>query len=291
MKGTTATGTGWTTFREARELVVTRRNLKRTATIATTVGTIFFTMNQLPVVLAGKATAILWIKAALTYLTPLVVSNVGMLSATRRGEPETVEAVAPEPKVRRSRRYPVAAVLGAALAFAIAVPALARSGYVGTVNRFMDGSEIAGAWSTLSTSEQGARMTLQTSELDSGNSVTAWWVIFNEPSNCKDQHGAFACGPGDLPVFGGDDSAVTSVVYAAGHQIGGSGRATFSGYLATGDTAGALFGPGLVNPTGAEIHLVVRDHGELTPQQRAEGIHNFGPCNPCADIQFSAHVQ
>jgi len=47
------------------------------------VGTAFFAMNQLNVIVAGHASAVVWIKSALTYLTPLVVSNVGVLSATR----------------------------------------------------------------------------------------------------------------------------------------------------------------------------------------------------------------
>jgi hypothetical protein len=41
-------------------------------------------MNQLGVILDGRATALVWVKAALTYLTPLLVSNFGLLSATRR---------------------------------------------------------------------------------------------------------------------------------------------------------------------------------------------------------------
>jgi hypothetical protein len=40
-------------------------------------------MNQLNVIVAGKADAIVWLKAALTYLTPLCVSSFGVLSATR----------------------------------------------------------------------------------------------------------------------------------------------------------------------------------------------------------------
>ena len=34
--------------------------------------------------MAGHAGTIVWLKAALTYLTPLIVSNVGVLSTTRR---------------------------------------------------------------------------------------------------------------------------------------------------------------------------------------------------------------
>ena len=59
--------------------------------IALTVGTAFFTMNQLGAILDGRATAAVCIKAALTYLTPLLVSNFGILSATRR------EATSPAP--------------------------------------------------------------------------------------------------------------------------------------------------------------------------------------------------
>ena len=36
------------------------------------VGTAFFAMNQLGVILDGRATALVWVKAALTYLTPLL---------------------------------------------------------------------------------------------------------------------------------------------------------------------------------------------------------------------------
>jgi len=52
--------------------------------VALIVGTAFFVMNQLGVILDGRATALVWVKAALTYLTPLLVSNFGVLSATRR---------------------------------------------------------------------------------------------------------------------------------------------------------------------------------------------------------------
>jgi hypothetical protein len=61
-----------------------RPHLKRTVTVALTVGTVFFAMNQLTVVLAGNATALTWLKVALTYLTPFCMSNFGILTATRQ---------------------------------------------------------------------------------------------------------------------------------------------------------------------------------------------------------------
>jgi hypothetical protein len=77
-------GSTWSTPRELVSVVVAPQQLKRTVSIMLVVGTAFFAMNQLGVILAGRATALVWVKAVLTYLTPLVVSNVGLLSATRR---------------------------------------------------------------------------------------------------------------------------------------------------------------------------------------------------------------
>ena len=81
MDGTAAT---WSTRRELLRVILAPEHLKRTVVIALIVGTTFVTMNQLGTILAGRATAAVWIKAALTYLTPLLVSNFGILSATRR---------------------------------------------------------------------------------------------------------------------------------------------------------------------------------------------------------------
>ena len=183
----------------------------------------------------------------------------------------------------------LASAFAVVLVVALAGPASAATTRA-NVYRFADGSQVVDAWSVVSTSSAGARMTLQTSGLPAGDAVTIWWVIFNEPQNCHGGSDGVRCGPSDLPPFGGDDSAVTSIVYAAGHVVGGSGQATFSGHLGTGDTDGALFGPGLVNPTTAEIHLIVRDHGPTN--DTSEQIHSFGACNPtCTNLQFSPHPQ
>ena len=82
----------WSTRRELLQVILARQHLRRTVVVALTVGTVFFAMNQLDVILDGRATAAVWIKAALTYLTPLIVSNFGILSATRR---QAAKAVSP----------------------------------------------------------------------------------------------------------------------------------------------------------------------------------------------------
>jgi hypothetical protein len=80
----TTTGVSWSTWREIAGVLTQPQHLRRTVIIALVVGTVFFAMNQLSVVLAGRATPLVWFKAALTYVTPLCVSSIGVLSATHR---------------------------------------------------------------------------------------------------------------------------------------------------------------------------------------------------------------
>jgi len=63
-----------------------RPHLRRTIGVALVVGTILFSINQLDVVLRGRATVGTYVKGALTYLVPFCVSNYGILVATRRTE-------------------------------------------------------------------------------------------------------------------------------------------------------------------------------------------------------------
>jgi hypothetical protein len=84
---TVQTPPSWTTTRELSRVITHGATLKRTLTIAVVVGTLFFTMNQLGPVLSGHATFVVWLKVAMTYLTPLCVSNIGIASATRRPVP------------------------------------------------------------------------------------------------------------------------------------------------------------------------------------------------------------
>jgi hypothetical protein len=73
----------WATWREAVGVVCYRPHLRKTAAIALVVGTVLFCINQLDVVLRGDATAVVWVKSAVTYLVPFIVSNSGVLVASR----------------------------------------------------------------------------------------------------------------------------------------------------------------------------------------------------------------
>ena len=61
----------------------------KTVRIALVVGTVLFAINQLDVVLLGRATPLVWFKIALTYLVPFCVSNLGILIASRRAHDRT----------------------------------------------------------------------------------------------------------------------------------------------------------------------------------------------------------
>jgi hypothetical protein len=67
---------------------VCRPHLPRTVAVALVVGTILCAINQLNVLLAGRATGITWLKIALTYLVPFLVANYGIVSASRHSRPQ-----------------------------------------------------------------------------------------------------------------------------------------------------------------------------------------------------------
>lgn len=73
-------------IRARARIVLHPPHLRRTVTIAAIVGTILTVINQGDVLVAGDATVSTWIKAALNYVVPFVVSNLGLL-AGHHGKP------------------------------------------------------------------------------------------------------------------------------------------------------------------------------------------------------------
>jgi hypothetical protein len=74
----------WVIWSEIPRVCLHKPFLRRTLMTAVLVGTALFGINQLDVVLAGAASPRVWCKVALTYLVPFLVSNYGLLIATRR---------------------------------------------------------------------------------------------------------------------------------------------------------------------------------------------------------------
>ena len=156
--------------------------------------------------------------------------------------------------------------------------------------------------------------------------LTLWWVIFNEPKECVTNPGA-AVRCGEIDVFGADyvasveagapdpsllapnTAAGLAVLYATGGVTGRTGKVQLAASIYRSHEALDLGGDQVVDPMGlgkgftdpgAEVHLVVRDHGPRVREGELAQITNFlepycsdpalgfeaGP-NTCADIQFA----
>ncbi|HEU0304411.1 MAG TPA: hypothetical protein VFR32_07515 [Gaiellaceae bacterium] len=200
-------------------------------------------------------------------------------------------SAAPASGLRANRRRRGGALLLAtALVATVAVlPAQAGPAVrsVGPVVMFMTTTEVPGAWSALVRTEDAVAATFHTSGLEPGSAATLWWVFFNNPAACVDE-----CNLPDLFV----PAVQASVQFAAGHLIGGAGIANYGGYIGEGDTSGCasptLPCNGLLDSQEAEVHLVVRTHGQALPGVIDEQISSFnGGCNPtCANVQASVHL-
>ncbi len=142
--------------------------------------------------------------------------------------------------------------------------------------------------SVLVRNDDGIAIEIRTSNLDDA-AYTVWWVIFNSPEYCAE----LPCTADDLPANGGDERVEASAIYADGALVGRGGRGRFFAGLAVGEMKDALYGPGLVDPRGAEVHVLVRSHGSKIPEVLHEQITTpAGGCPPnsCLDQQFSIHM-
>lgn len=74
----------WTTIRGALAIVCNPQLIRRTLTIAATVGTILSLINQGHILFGGDPTVATWLRVAANYLVPFTVSNIGALAATHR---------------------------------------------------------------------------------------------------------------------------------------------------------------------------------------------------------------
>lgn len=163
-----------------------------------------------------------------------------------------------------------------------------------TVNivQFGNPSMKLGGGATLYRSRNKLEMRIATSGLDANSAYTVWWVLFNNPAGCSPP----GCGLDDV-VPTANPAAGVSVFYAAGFVTGVDGLGNVDAYA----DAGALpegidieTGHGLERGKGfrAEVHLVVRTHGMITPGQVDQQIGSFnGGCSPaCANKQAAVFM-
>jgi hypothetical protein len=130
-----------------------------------------------------------------------------------------------------------------------------------------------------------------------------WWVVFNNPSACTHPiPGISMCSEPD--VFNTDPAGPQgSALHAAGRIVDENGSTEYGAHLKVGDTSHALRGPGLLDPRGAEVILVLRNHGPKIPDLLPEMLTTFGGgCtnappstgtpgpNDCMEVHFSPHT-
>jgi hypothetical protein len=138
---------------------------------------------------------------------------------------------------------------------------------------------IDGASASIVRTKNGVNFAVHTNSLMPGHAYTLWVVIFNEPGQCLTAPGT--CTPNDL--F--NPAAKPDMLYGAGVIASGSGSATLAGRIQVGDVSGSVQAPvgllsnGLIDPYGAEIHVVVHDHGPAIPQFLPDMIQSLaGGC-------------
>jgi hypothetical protein len=133
--------------------------------------------------------------------------------------------------------------------------------------------QVDGAWAQLVRNDSGAAFNFHARDLIPGHVYTIWFVTVNNPDACS----STPCTPADVIL---DSEAVESdVVYGAGHVAGQSGNAAFGGHLAAGDFPNGWLGNGFTNPRGAEIHLVLNDHGPMIPDLVSNMLQSYrGGC-------------
>jgi|SRR5215510_12049322 len=158
-----------------------------------------------------------------------------------------------------------------------------------TPDGFIMGPEIPGAYATLVRNGNGITTNVHTFVGDAG-AYTLWWIIYNHPEACNNPDNDYQC-EFDLPDI---------VVNATG-KISAGGNLNMSAWLGDGDGpfsgevicpgfAGPCPGPGLTNPEGALVLLVLRYHGPATPGIIPEQLTTYlaGPddCAVCTDNQL-----
>jgi hypothetical protein len=138
-----------------------------------------------------------------------------------------------------------------------------------------DVTQVEGAEAILYTTAEGAAMSFHTNNLEDNHVYTAWFVIINNPSACANT----PCTAGD--VLTDSDKVEAEVVQADSILLSSTAPMQFSGFVAVGDVESdnAWFGNGFTNPNGAEIHIIINDHGPLVDGMAATMLSSYrGGC-------------
>jgi len=121
---------------------------------------------------------------------------------------------------------------------------------------------------------------LETYRVGDEHTFTVWWIIFNNPAACA----TTPCGPGDLPQNGGNPAVQGAGLWATGGLSDDDGELKLTAHLEENNPPGQVLPwsdpDGLLDAEGAEIHIVIRDHGPEQDGLLYAQTHTFGGgCN------------
>jgi hypothetical protein len=127
-----------------------------------------------------------------------------------------------------------------------------------------------GAEATLVRERDAVRYRINTEGLEPGNAYTVWFVVVNDPTACD----ASPCAP---PQIIGDPTVDGQVTFAKDGEIARrDGTARFGARIKAGPLLdGWLPVQGLDDPMGAEIHLVLNDHGPIIDDLKREMLSTY----------------
>ena len=213
-------------------------------------------------------------------------------------------ALATGARQRRPSPWRLGVVAMTCIPLFLAAQAHARSSFVDMEWFGSNEGPVLGA-STLKRYDDHVDFSIHTTGLEPGHAYTVWLVIFNNPDACSDECNEDDLPPGAPGARTGDDepdpAVAASNLWAAGTLVGADGTASIFGHVEAGIPPGmVVFGPGLEDPMGAEIHMVVRSHGRALVGNVAEQISTTqGLCtvtkpdpssNLCLDVQIAKHI-
>lgn len=168
----------------------------------------------------------------------------------------------PSPPPRRQRRQ-LRHTFGLVLTIALALAAAAPAAFAAPAQRSVTGvgwhpqsgaGPVEGGTASLVRTSSGVSAVLRTDALKPHHAYTVWFVAIDNPAACA----STPCSGPDILLNPETDGQVT---FGAGHVVGSSGKAGFAVHKRIGPIDGWLPGRSFDNPMGAEIHLVVNDHG------------------------------
>lgn len=126
---------------------------------------------------------------------------------------------------------------------------------------------VDGAKASLVSSSDGIAGQFVTRDLKPGHVYTMWVAIMNKPENCE-LKSADHCTSGD--VIKRAEIVDSDITYGDGVVAAPDGTATFRTFVPTGKLGYSWLGNSLSEPTGAEVHFALHDHGPAISDEIVE---------------------